>query len=118
MIRRVVSLLAMLSALAAGSASAQQVPGFRLAKQARIEVRGDHYHLEGQVELEQGNQKFYADVVDYYHDTRKMIATGNVVYSAPESRVAADRLEFDLATKTGTFYNASGSASLGEKRSE
>ncbi len=115
MIRRVVSLLAMLSALAAGPAFAQQVPGFRLAKQSRIEVRGDHYHLEGQVELEQGNQKFYADVVDYYHDTRKMIATGNVVYSAPESRVAADRLEFDLATKTGTFYNASGSASLGEK---
>ena len=49
-------------------AAAQQVPGFRLAKQSRIELRGDHYHLEGQVELEQGTQKFYADVVDYYHD--------------------------------------------------
>ncbi len=115
MIRRVALILAVLCVAAAGSAAAQQVPGFRLAKQSRIEVRGDHYHLEGQVELEQGTQKFYADVVDYYHDTRKMIATGNVVYSAPESRVAADRLEFDLGTKTGTFFNASGSASLGEK---
>jgi LPS-assembly protein len=115
MVRRIAFLVLLVWTGCAAHALAQQVPGFRLAKQLRIEVTGDHYHLEGQVELEQGEQKFYADVVDYYHDTRRMVAEGNVVYAAPESRIAADRLEFDLATRTGTFYNASGSASLGEK---
>jgi LPS-assembly protein len=115
MVPRVALLLIVSWACCVLPAAAQQVPGFRLAKQLRIEISGDVYHLEGQVELEQGQQKFYADVVDYNHETRLMVATGNVVYSGPDSRIAADRLEFNLATRTGTFFNASGSATLGEK---
>jgi hypothetical protein len=74
MVRRIAFLVLLVWTGCAAHALAQQVPGFRLAKQLRIEVTGDHYHLEGQVELEQGEQKFYADVVDYYHDTRRMVA--------------------------------------------
>ena len=44
-----------------------------------------------------------------------MVATGNVVYTSPQTRIAAERLEFDLDTKIGTFYNATGSTYLGEK---
>jgi len=96
-------------------AQAQPVPGFRLTKQLKIDINGSTYHLEGQVEMEQGSQKFFADVVDYDSTTRLMVATGNVVYTSPETRIAADRLEFNLDTKVGTFQNATGSTYLGEK---
>jgi len=57
--------------------------------------------------------QFFADVVDYYTDTGRLIATGNVVFVSVDSRIAADRVEFNTADRTGTFYNASGIASLG-----
>lgn len=106
-------LLALLTSSAL--ARAQQVPGFRLTKQLKIDINGSTYHLEGQVEMEQGNQKFFADVVDYDSQTRLMVASGNVVYTSPDTRIAADRLEFNLDTKVGTFHNATGSTYLGEK---
>ena len=62
-----------------------------------------------------GKQKFFADQVDYDTETRLMVATGNVVYTSPQTRIAAEKLEFDLDTKVGTFYNATGSSYLGDK---
>ena len=35
-----------------------------------------------------------------------------MVFTSGTSRIAAERLEFNTRTKTGTFYNASGSATL------
>ena len=34
----------------------------------------------------------------------RVIATGNVVFTSGTSRIAAERLEFNTGTKTGTFY--------------
>ena len=44
----------------------------------------------------------------------RLVAYGNVVYTAEGSRVAAERVEFNTETLTGTFYNAFGSIVLGE----
>ena len=41
------------------------------------------------------------------------MATGNVVFSGPEGRIAAERVEFNVTDGTGTFYQASGIMSLG-----
>jgi LPS-assembly protein len=38
-----------------------------------------------------------------------------VVYASGTNRIAADRLEFNTKTKTGTFYEASGTAHLGDR---
>jgi LPS-assembly protein len=113
---RVLALLLVLTALPA-VASAQQIPGFKLSRQLRIEIEGSKFHLIGEVELtdEGGKQKFFADQVDYDTETRQMIATGNVVYTSPQTRIAAEKLEYDLNTKIGTFHNATGSTYLGEK---
>ena len=60
-------------------------------------------------------QKFYANVVDLYTDDDRVEASGNVVYETATARVAAERAVFFTRAGTGTFYNASGLASLGEK---
>ena len=112
---RVFAFLLALIVLVPVGALAQQVPGFKITKQLKIEINGSKYHLEGEVEMTEGNQKFYADQVDYDQDTKVMVATGNVVYSSPQTRIAADKLEYNQQTRLATFYNATGSTYLGEK---
>jgi len=113
---RVLALLLVLIALPAG-VLAQQIPGFKLSRQLRIEIDGTKYRLIGEVELEQqdGKQKFFADQVEFDNQTGMVIATGNVVYTAPQTRIAAERLEFNNTTKLAVFYDATGSTYLGEK---
>ena len=108
---------ALLVALHAATASAQ-VPGYN-SKQFRIEqVDSGHWRFTGQVELENDEvkgQKFYANVVDLYPDTHRLEATGNVLYETATSRIAAERVVFNTRAGTGTFYTASGLASIGER---
>ena len=108
---------ALLAALHAAAASAQ-VPGYD-SKQMRMEqVDAVHWRLTGQVESENlaaKGQKFYANVIDIYTDTHRLEASGNVLYETPTARIAAERVVFDTRTGTGTFYTASGLASIGER---
>ena len=113
---RVLALLFALSVVPC-AVMAQQVPGFKLSRQLKIEIDGSKFQFLGEVEMtdDGGKQKFFADQVDYDTETRLMVATGNVVYTSPQTRIAAEKLEFDLDTKVGTFYNATGSSYLGDK---
>jgi len=108
---------ALFAALHAAAASAQ-VPGYD-SKQMRMEqIDAVHWRLTGQVEsenLEAKGQKFYANVIDIYTDTHRLEASGNVLYETPTARIAAERVVFDTRTGTGTFYTASGLASIGER---
>lgn len=113
---RVLTLLLVLTALPT-LALAQQLPGFKLSRQLRIEIDGTKTRLIGEVELEQedGAQRFLADEVEYDRETGKVVATGNVVYTSAQTRIAAERLEFDNTTKLAVFYDATGSTYLGDK---
>ena len=108
---------ALLAALHAAAASAQ-VPGYN-SKQFRIEqVDSGHWRFTGQVELENDDvkgQKFYANVVDLYTDANRLEASGNVLYETATARIAAERAVFYTRAGTGTFYTASGLASIGER---
>ncbi len=113
--RRLFACAVLILALA-GAAAAQTIPGFSSSKQFTIErPTTTHWRLTGAVEMEREDQSFFAEVVDYYSDTGQLEASGNVVYATRETRVAADRMSFNTKTRTGTFYNASGTMSLGEK---
>ena len=75
---------------------------------------GDHCILTGQVELPLGPQTtLFADQVEMFKDTNRVIAQGNVVFASAEGRLSADRLEYDVSTGTGTFHDAQGLMSLG-----
>ena len=84
--------------------------------QWRLEqISADHVRLTGQVEIETDSGiKFFADEIDIFSSpTLRLVATGNVVFTNPEGRIAAERAEFDVEEGTGTFYQASGILSLG-----
>lgn len=102
--------------LVAGSPAWAQIPGFSVSKQFRLERLGDkHWRATGQVEMAKDDQQFFADVVDFYTDEERLVATGNVVFVSTDSRIAADRVEFNTRDRTGTFYNAAGTATIGAR---
>ncbi len=80
----------------------------------KSECKGDYCILTGQVELPLGTQTtLFADQIEMFRDTNRLIAQGNVVFSTAEGRLSAERLEYDVATGTGTFTDAAGLMSLG-----
>ena len=54
--------------------------------------------------------RFYADHVEYFGDTNRLVATGNVLLIEADHQIAADRADFNAKTRLGTFYNARGFA--------
>ena len=68
------------------------------------------------MEIDCGNESLSADQVEIFQDTNVMIATGNVVFTSGGSRIAADRLEYNTRTRTGTFFNGFGTSTMQRSR--
>ena len=99
-----------------GSSSTTSLPlGLSKWSSWKFESEGDHLHLINQAAIEGPNLKFFADDVDLYVNTNKVVASGNVVFTNADGRISAERLEFDTATGIGTFYDASGIMSLAKQ---
>jgi LPS-assembly protein len=86
----------------------------------RLEQLGEkHWKLSGSAErpviVDCDNTQLVADEIELFTDTNLVFARGHVVYSSGTNRIAADRMEFNTKTKTGTFYEASGTAHLGDR---
>jgi LPS-assembly protein len=94
-------------------AQGQNVPGVDRATYDSVQLIGNnHYRFAGNVELDQGDTKIYADAVELWTDEHRAVASGNVVLEQGDNRIAADRAEFDTQTRLGTFYSASGIATI------
>lgn len=105
-----------------GPAAAQSITGWD-SKQFRWErLDADRLKFVGQVEMEgtgpNEGQKIFADEVEWNITTGEATAAGNVLVSTPTSRISAERAVLNTRTKLGTFYTASGIASLGERGEE
>jgi LPS-assembly protein len=87
--------------------------GISVASSWKFERVGDHLHLIDQAAIEGPNLKFFADDVDLYEDTNRVVASGNVVFTNADGRISAERVEFNTGTGVGTFYDASGIMSIG-----
>jgi len=61
------------------------------------------------------DMQFFADFAETFKSKDMVTAQGHVVYVSGGNRIAADRMEFNTKTRTGTFYNARGTAILGEQ---
>jgi LPS-assembly protein len=104
--------------LTASRAQAQlSVGGFdRIVAFSQQKLGDKHYQLSGSVEMEKGDTSIFADLVDYYEDEERVVARGNVVVTQGANRIAADHAEFSTRTQLGTFYQASGIASVRQGR--
>ena len=70
------------------------------------QLADNHLRLGGDVRIELGTWKIRADEVDILSDESRLVATGNVVITSEGGRIEAERVELDLESETGTFYNA------------
>lgn len=83
--------------------------------QAKIEQKSaNHWILSGQVDLPiEGGTTLSADEVNLHFDRNELVAIGNVVFTNPQGRVSAEKIEFDFTDGSAVFYVASGIMSLG-----
>jgi lipopolysaccharide assembly outer membrane protein LptD (OstA) len=77
-------------------------------------VSANQVRFTGGVEQEWDNQtKFFAEQIDFFIDTSRLVASGNVVFQNSVGHIAAESVEFDLKNNTGTFHVASGLMPIG-----
>jgi LPS-assembly protein len=108
----------------AAEVSAQIVPGWNTKQFSLERIDADRVRLMREVEIEgepgspNAGQKFFADDLQMNIRTGELIATGNVVFASPTVRISSDSVVFNTKTRMGTFTNATGIASLGERGQE
>lgn len=98
------------------AAAAQDIPanckGWERIAVHTEQITAGHFRLREQVEITCDTFKFFADQVDLYDEEDRLVATGNVLFTTPDTRITASRLDFNLETKTGTFYDAFGTSTV------
>jgi len=126
-LRSLLVLLVVLSSrsVAAQRAVASQPPSAAQPPAGSDEVYSDRreinnsdksQHHIGHVELVNKDTTIFCDDAWYYPDENRFVATGHVTFSQGANRISADRADFNTKTKLGTFFNASGIASVQPQR--
>ena len=99
---------------AAAPAAAQGIPGFeRVDSDAGERIGEHHWKRTGNVKLVlSGGTTIFADAAEVFLNEDRAVATGNVVFTQGTSQISADRVDFNIKTRLGTFYNANGMATF------
>lgn len=91
----------------------------RLRAQSQSTTDGNHWILTGTperpVQMDCDDMQLFATRVELFRKESRVVATGDVTFVSGQSRISADRLEYDTSSKTGTFYNASGITVIRDK---
>ena len=77
-------------------------------------LRASNGNADQPVQIDCDDMQFFADHMELFQNEGRVIASGNVVYISGGNTIAAERMEFNTRTRTGTFYNATGTAVLRE----
>ena len=81
----------------------------------KIDSSGNRVLYIGKAEMQlQGGSRFSADLIEFVPAKGLIVATGNVVFSSAEGRLAAERVEFNMADGTGKFHVATGLMNIGD----
>ena len=70
----------------------------------------DELLLKDYVDIRYGEVRLQADTVRYVPATRDCFAEGNVILDSGTTRMTAEKVEYNLETETGVFYQARGYA--------
>jgi LPS-assembly protein len=88
------------------------IPGYNIVTDTQDRLDENHGLLIGHVELTQGDTQLFADGVEVFEGQDLVIARSNVLLVQGNNRIAADHAEFNTKTHLGTFYTASGMATV------
>jgi len=73
------------------------------------EIQKDEYSIsQGGVTIEYQDIKLVAYKVTYNYRTKDVVAEGNVIIDQGPTRITATQAMYNLTSKTGTFFNATG----------
>lgn len=107
---------------ARAEAHAQELSGCRtdlVNALSSLSLDGNHFTLTGTpaqpVQILCDEMQLFANLVELYQAEARFVATGDVLFVSGSNRISAERLEFNTKTKTGTFFNASGTAIIRDK---
>jgi LPS-assembly protein len=90
--------------------------GFDACQQWKaVQLEKNHIKLSGAVECRRDDLELFADDVEIWTDTHRVVLTGNVTFRQRDAQISADRAVFNSETRLGTFYNASGFATVATK---
>ncbi len=67
------------------------------------------------VQINCDDVQFFADHMEYFRYSGRVTARGNVLFVSNDTRISAERMEFNTTTRTGTFYVAHGTTTLRQK---
>lgn len=71
--------------------------------------QGEYTIFEGNVEIAYGDVVIHGDRVTHNEKTQDVVAEGHVILDQGTRRLTASRMVYNLGTKTGTFFDATGS---------
>ena len=75
----------------ASTAYAQvNIAGYDIRARRQERLGENHGILLGEVEIERGDTKLYADEIEFFEDEDRALARGNVVLTQGNNRIAAD----------------------------
>src|SRR5262249_15014441 len=107
-----VATLLLLAPLASPAAGQSRPSDITTIAERHDVINEKEHHYIGKVEMELGDTKIYSDDIWYYVEQDRAVATGNVVFRQGSNQISADRAEFNTQTRLGTFYAASGFATV------
>lgn len=112
MCRLLTALIAILGLLMAPASTAQESPqgsGAVTTRAQAQELVGDTvWRGTGEVEIHYQDITIRCDTMDYDQESMELVARGNVILDRGPSRFSCAELRFNLRTKTGMFFDASG----------
>jgi hypothetical protein len=114
-----VALCCLAVVLPSSPAIAQMIPGWDCKQWTFENIDADRVRLMRDVECNgegpNKGQQIFADDLLWNRKNGELESQGNVLLVSPTARITAERVVFNTRTGLGTFYIASGSASLGER---
>ena len=102
------------------------IGGCRVAELSSVEQQSDKVKTPEGVEenvstalrsvrVDCDGMQFFAERMQLFHDRGRVVASGNVLFISGGHRISADRMDFDTKARTGSFFEAHGVVSLGER---
>jgi len=86
--------------------TASAVPGtVRFSAERGSATASGDARFEGHAVATRGNQRVWADLIDYSRNTRVLDARGDLRYVSPSLDLAGDRMHYDFDTDRGIFWN-------------
>jgi LPS-assembly protein len=92
----------------AGQAAEPLTPVYIQADYMERRPARNFLRFQGAVDIKYGNSHLTADTVELNTETGDGVAEGHVHFEDPKEQLEAERAEFNLSTRLGTLYQATG----------